>query len=286
MKEIIIDKDHPFYKSCRKISKILHPMKVEFGIEMFRYMRSYSDRSRFILSDNKEMIERYFETKHYYYEFVNFNEWPTEDFEGSSVWNGCNQGHRVCQFWQYFERKFDSCCVFVIYRKKGDMCELFDFICTSDDLHKEGMLLTNIEVFKQFSYFFKEQAHDILTEAEKHRFKPSRNPKEGRTEFLDGLYPGSKKPFLKLLPVKRYYLTGEYQDVFVTYKELLCLRELIKGFTQEEIGQALEISRRTVEYRLNSLKAKLNCRNQAELLEAGLNGELFDIINHIQTFDL
>ena len=286
MKDISIEKDHLFYKSCRKISKIAAPIQEEFGIEMFRYMRAYSDRSRFILSDNKEIIERYFEVKHYNYEFVNFSDWPEEDFEGSSIWNGCNQGHQVCKYWQYFAEKFDDSCVFALYRKKANMVELFDFVCTSPNSHKAGILLTNVDVFKQFSYFFKEQAQDIIAEAEKVLFKPSRNPEQGRTRFLDGIFPGSKKPLIERLPVKRYYLTGEYEDVFVTYKELLCLKELIKGFTQEEIGKALDISRRTVEYRLNSLKAKLNCKNQAQLLEAGLSGELNEIINHLQTFNI
>ncbi len=119
----------------------------------------------------------------------------------------------------------------------------------------------------------------MIAEAEQVKFKVPRSPEKfEKPEWIIGLLPGVRKQALEKMYVKRYYLTGRHDGVFITEKELDCLRVLVGGCTQEEIGQALNISRRTVEYRLNNLKSKLHCKNQAELIKLTHEEEIEEII--------
>lgn len=54
---------------------------------------------------------------------------------------------------------------------------------------------------------------------------------------------------------------------FISLRESECLFHLIRGKSARETGYALNLSQRTVEFYLNSLKDKLNCRKKSELIE-------------------
>lgn len=53
----------------------------------------------------------------------------------------------------------------------------------------------------------------------------------------------------------------------ITLREAQCLFYLLKGKSARETGLKLFISQRTVEFHLNVLKEKLNCRKKSELIE-------------------
>lgn len=280
MVDIYLDKDHISFKSTPKIKEVCKPLFELFDISFFRYVRAYQDRTRFVLATDNEWLEKYFEMKHYLYEFVNFDVWPEENFSGTSLWSGCEEDHKMCRIWNFFKDSKDFTHNLVIYQKRDNICELFDFFTKETNYHLLGLYLTNLDVFKHFSYSFKEKAKDIIRLADASRFKvPRVAEKYQKPDWITGLNPEKRESILEKMHVKRYYLTGRYEGVFISEKELDCLKELVKGKTQEEIGNTLSISRRTVEYRLNNLKSKLQCSNQAQLAQAANKEEIADLIH-------
>lgn len=274
-----LEKSHISYKAIPKLYDICAPVFDAFDIGFMRYVRAYSDRSRFVLCTDTDWLDKYFELQHYQYEFVNFDVWPKDNFNGHGIWVGCTDDHKMCRIWNYFKENKQFGFNLLIYNKTDDMIELIDFNSKSINPHIPSTLLANLDIFKQFTYFFKEQAKDIIKEADASRFTvPVSKEPYNKPHWFFGLSDEQKKYALSQMPIKRYYLSGKYLNSFITNKELECLKELVKGKTQEEIGTALNISRRTVEYRLNNLKTKLDCKNQGELVMRAQEEEVAEIL--------
>jgi DNA-binding CsgD family transcriptional regulator len=65
---------------------------------------------------------------------------------------------------------------------------------------------------------------------------------------------------------KRYKLGAKYCGVYFTRREAECMVWLLKGITIGNIGIKLNISSRTIEYYVNSMKTKVGCRTKIELI--------------------
>ena len=57
------------------------------------------------------------------------------------------------------------------------------------------------------------------------------------------------------------------KNIHLTQRELQVLSYLFRGKSARETGEVLHLSQRTIEYYLNSLKYKLNCKKKSELIE-------------------
>ncbi len=60
-------------------------------------------------------------------------------------------------------------------------------------------------------------------------------------------------------------------------REAQCLRMFVKGLSARAIGEELDLSRRTVESYLESVKSKLGCFNKTELIIAAIKHQYIDI---------
>ena len=62
------------------------------------------------------------------------------------------------------------------------------------------------------------------------------------------------------------YLGEKYPGIYLTARESQCARFLLRGYTSKGIGQALALSTRTVDFYINRMKVKLNCRRRDQLI--------------------
>jgi len=60
----------------------------------------------------------------------------------------------------------------------------------------------------------------------------------------------------------------------LTKRQRDCLYYLARGMTAKQIAHQLNLSQRTVEHHLNTIKHKLNCHSRSELVEAALSMNL------------
>jgi DNA-binding CsgD family transcriptional regulator len=71
---------------------------------------------------------------------------------------------------------------------------------------------------------------------------------------------------------------GREKHIYFTRREAECMLELLKGKTNNQIGHALNLSPRTIEYYLKNMKFKLRCQTRAGLVEKVLTSEF---MNHV-----
>ena len=69
------------------------------------------------------------------------------------------------------------------------------------------------------------------------------------------------------LPKKRYPVSWQQHGIYLTYREAQCMLLFIRGKTVAKVAEQLALSPRTVEYYLNNIKDKVNCRTKSELIE-------------------
>lgn len=72
----------------------------------------------------------------------------------------------------------------------------------------------------------------------------------------------------------RYYLGKNFHEIYITERELDCVRGLVQGKTYIEIGKQLKLSPRTIEFYVKNIKVKVGCKTQKELLNTVLSSDL------------
>ncbi|MDQ2995229.1 MAG: LuxR C-terminal-related transcriptional regulator, partial [Pseudomonadota bacterium] len=60
-------------------------------------------------------------------------------------------------------------------------------------------------------------------------------------------------------------------------REMQCLQRIVRGLSAKEIGEELELSKRTVESYIDNIKAKLGCINKTELIVRAIKHKYVDI---------
>ena len=76
----------------------------------------------------------------------------------------------------------------------------------------------------------------------------------------------------------RLQLGKQFQNQYITAREVDILKCLLKGYSAKETGAELSISYRTVESYINALKLKLRCNKKSELIGFGIKLGLFRLL--------
>jgi DNA-binding CsgD family transcriptional regulator len=97
--------------------------------------------------------------------------------------------------------------------------------------------------------------HDILTQA-KHREKNDIKAEERMLVENDST-----------IKLKKYYLSGEYDGIYLTSRERETLCYLLKGFNLQEIAQLMSLSSRTVEEYSSFIRGKLGFKFNRDLVK-------------------
>ena len=69
------------------------------------------------------------------------------------------------------------------------------------------------------------------------------------------------------------------EEKYLTYRQAQCLAKLVKGKRLKVIGKELEISPRTVEGYLNTLKERLGCAERSDLIRIALESNFIKLLN-------
>lgn len=93
-----------------------------------------------------------------------------------------------------------------------------------------------------------------------------------------------QQPIFVAEPKQRYiihsnrtYSLGEpYTAVSLTQREADCVYHLLQGTTFTQVAEVLQLSTRTVEYYVNNIKKKLDCRKKQEVVEKILKTQFLD----------
>lgn len=144
------------------------------------------------------------------------------------------------------------------------------FVFTTPENGEVGnqKLIDTLTALNQFCIFFKGQAHGIIQKTQLTERElgvadcPLNNPQ----------LPTATEP---LFAVKRYYLGAPHDDVYLTKKQFVYLREYLRGKTIKEAADICSVSPRTIEKQLELLRQKLNCDTKSKLIDIIFHSQLF-----------
>lgn len=160
-----------------------------------------------------------------------------------------------------------------VYYKTTEYVESFAFTGKKDDMQLHNFFINNVKLIEKYIEHFKEAAKEFI--------KPDKNNLAKFKNIMDmNLQPKSerieKNLELKILDNNANLLLDKQgQLIRLSKREEACLDLLSKGQTCKSIARALNISARTVETYINSIKFKTNTNCKLELLSLYYtNGDL------------
>ena len=145
----------------------------------------------------------------------------------------------------------------VIFRKYDDHYQGFCF-----DLHDERVYekyINHLDFFETFIFYYKDRARDLLSMA-------SQNQLQVQAKYLQPVKPMFSEENSKLLP-SRYFLIHGNKEYSVSPREYECLGLLAHGKKVKEISRLLNISSRTIETYIVSIKQKLFASTLSEAID-------------------
>jgi DNA-binding CsgD family transcriptional regulator len=66
------------------------------------------------------------------------------------------------------------------------------------------------------------------------------------------------------LDIKRYYTSGK--NTYLTKQQMICAAYLMHSYTAKQIAKIMNLSYRTVENHIETIKQKFSCQDRSELI--------------------
>lgn len=93
----------------------------------------------------------------------------------------------------------------------------------------------------------------------------SESKKENEAAFIEA---SKKQMLLEKGTGPRYSLGAKYKHTYFTKREAECMVWLLKNKTIADVAMMLGLSKRTVEFYINHMKAKIGCRTKRDLISS------------------
>ena len=140
---------------------------------------------------------------------------------------------------------------------------------------------SNTDLLERFLLYYYSSNQDLLKNTVKHRFLLSEVQLPLNFIRLPDLihYDTSKKEkFIKDLELKHYVLcSNSGEDLIFSFREMQCLEQLFYGKTAKQIAEMLNLSRRTIESHILSIKQKIGVSTRSDIIEFIRNNDLHKI---------
>jgi len=243
-----------------EVAQIATPLKEYFGVTSIVYGKNYNDGSEIRLTNQPAWIEHYYNNKLYLNS--GFERHPSQLQPGYAIWSHLTHHQDVLSA----AREFNIDHGFSIINKTPDGCEFYFIGTTTDQHHVTNLLLNNLDFLNRFTFYFKEQAANLIKKVNVHKLIIPNKFKQVVSEEKGLAFKNSLE--LPSLEVKKYFLDN---NVTLSSRELACAKLLMEGKSAKLIAQALSLSPRTIETHLNRLKAKLNCQSKPSLISKLIN---------------
>lgn len=242
------------FTSVALIQELLQSLK-GIGLNYFTFDRTYNDGSHIRLTSAGKWIEHYYRKK--LYDVAIFERNPSVFSEGFMFWSWLDRA-------VYKEAAlFDIAHGLTITQPHKSYCDFYHFGTSVNNHISEAVLSTQIDTLHRFIAIFHQKSYNLIKKAELNRFiLPTKNNLEFSLSDLT-----ATKQILNLNQgnIKRFYLGDEYENSYLTGKEVEVLIHLSKGNRLADIAKILYISEKTVETHIENIKNKLKCRTMFEL---------------------
>lgn len=276
MSKILDLEQHPAIQTAAQVDKIVRPLRDAMMIKHFRYLKLYHDGSRVLLSNYPDCTRFTYNNERYKKMWFD-GEFPEYLKEGSYAWNITRLNDDSTE-----EEKFEQEINHLLGLYHGitfvipgiGYNEIFSF-----DTEHSAVYSVGEEWFFRFILYFKQEARKLIASAEHERILIS--PPSSASEIKLNDHHLVIQEFLKNTEINRYYLKGEYADVYLTAKEAECIYWMIHGKTAEEIATICHTRHRTVQCHLENIRKKLCCYKQTQVAKIIIESGVFGVIDQI-----
>lgn len=223
---------HPIFTTIQHVCEIIRPLN-KLGISYFTYTRSEDDGSRIYLSSHANIMENYFSKKLY----LNGNtEAKPSKYHSQIIFWDTLLNQNIFKF----SRSQNVDYGIYIIKAHNTYCEFFGFATKKGNVNIINTYLNQLDTLKKFIDYFLEKAQFLVKQVEEQKI------------IL---------PFRKLIAKNNQLL---HQAAF-SKRQSECVDLLLSGKTTKEIANHLQLSPRTIEHYINTIKNKFGCKNKTEL---------------------
>ncbi|KUM01724.1 hypothetical protein KIF53_05760 [Chromobacterium subtsugae] len=252
---------NPSFTATNHIIEFTKPLKI-LKIDYFTFDRHFKDNSRVVLTNSIDWITHYWRNDMYQHAIFENN--PLSFSDGHVFWNWLNREPIYSAASQF---GIDNGITMI--EKHIDYTDFFHFGSINDNSVNNNYIMSKMGILHQFISLFKYKMQDMISDAGKKRiyvpdFKKSlASIQEGEVNNeIVGL------DFYKLInrrDVSRIYLGEEYNNAYLTKKEVELMKELTSGNSCQEASLNLGISSDAVNKHIKNIKDRLNCRTLCQL---------------------
>ncbi len=262
-----------------EINALCQPLNAHLNVNFFNYVHTTKEGERFCLSNQKIWFEKYFELKHYDFEIMNYFNIMGKNYNGVSLWDSCNHQHDSCKIFTSIQHSLDVGFIVFLFAFYETHAESYGFGIDRSVSHAPQIILNNIEVFKRFAQYFKNAAEKQIHIAKQEAFQVILDSHENYTNpFCWGMDPQQKKELFDNFEVEKIYLKNEHAHVFLTNPEAKAALLAARGLTYAEIAWKLNVSSKTIDYRMEKIKSKLKLQHKKDIINLFVNENYLELL--------
>lgn len=273
--ETINVEKHIMSTASQDIRDFIQPLEKAFGIKNFSYKKLFRGKKDIFLTTCPHIAEVYYHKKFYKNMFID---------EIDKFHSGCFLMKQLeSNKWvDIVKNQFGLADGLLIVNKHDDFVEFISFATLAKNDQTDYLYLNNIDVFKKFGAYFTDKAKKIIARAEQDKIIYPQNLKDDTLLTSTDVGQAQKEAdaLQVLLDASLDELDSKrdnysYVTDNLTKREKECAYYLARGMTAKEIAKVLDISHRTVECYLASIKDKLNCCFKSEVINKILDSDLY-----------
>ncbi|MBA2651565.1 MAG: helix-turn-helix domain-containing protein [Tatlockia sp.] len=280
MSETVSLEHHLCIKSTNQVSKITRPLTQAFEVQHFRYLKLYQNGSRVLLTNHPDSVRFMYGQGHYKQMWFD-GEFPQHLANGWHIWDALRtetSNNLITPLEKEINHHLNLYHGLTFVIAGSHFHEIYTF-----DSHLATINQVNRQLFLRFIYYFKEQAAALINQANNERLIMPGKPKLELQANTANLRSDEINDFLNNTQITRYYLGDKYDNAYLTRKEVCCIYWLLKGKSAEEIACIEGNTKKTVQCHLETIRNKLNCHKQTQIIPIILESGILDTFFNVET---
>lgn len=241
------------FSSAEYVAHLCRPL-FKIGIEGFYYMRIYDDNT-FIELTTDNPWSRFFcqqlLLERYSYEDLLGHICKNQQFY---LWTA-NEVSPILQDGKHFNYYNGI----TLYKKFAGFTQTCGFYTSDSSNFALQKLVNNLGMLQSFIDYFTGEIQNLLRQPRKNRqllpkkYQQAKSTQENPIAGID-------------VPLAKFFLGEEYNNRYLTHREIMVLQWLIAGKSADEIAVIMTVSKRTVEAHIRNMKEKFNCYKLTQLV--------------------